>query len=253
VASEVPSISHLRQAAKGLGLVFMATALGCLTYIAVIVLHGLVRDDVPWVLIPLGVWGLLDLLAFRGRWLCRPAKASRHAKAILTTTLVVTGLAAVVEILFPTFLALIIFKVLDLDKTVKAFFLGLLWLPLVVPLIWAATTSLYLFYLRGLAQAVELYEFGTDAVSLMLEAVVIFVLIPPFLVLILWLCTITGALQDSEVKAFQTWPAILLVVLFLGLYPFIRYSNLLTRFRDALLRQVAAEEESKKRKKHPKE
>jgi len=256
VASEVPTgISPLRQAARGLGLIFTATAFGCMTYIAQMILRALVSEW-RWRLIPLAVWGLLDFLALWGRWLCLRARASRQTKMILRSSMLLTGLSAIGELTFPILLSLIIYDITPLDPMIKRILQELDWLDLVVPLLWLASTLIFLFYLRGLAQATERTEFASDAVTLMVEALMIIAVIPLAVAGLVWLCDWMQVFRFHEMAAFlniktlhQAWPGFMLAILLLSIYPFIRYCNLLTQFRDALLRQAEAEESQKQRKK----
>ena len=94
-----------------------------------------------------------------------------------------------------------------------------------------------------------------DAATLMVESLMIFVVIPLAVLGLAWVCNwmevvkYDDILRFLNIKTFLYWPAIMLAVLLLSIYPFIRYCNLLTQFRDALLRQAETEEAQKPRKK----
>src|SRR5262249_11704397 len=96
VAAEIHRVPPLRQAAEGLGMVFAAAALCFLILFIRWLLLPAVLDP-RWDMATLGIWAFLDLMGFRGRWLCLRAKASLRAKNVLRSSLVLSGLGLLLE------------------------------------------------------------------------------------------------------------------------------------------------------------
>ncbi len=248
MATEIHGVPPLRQAVQGLGMVFAAAALAFLSVFAQALLE--IMGYPPPGEVMLALWGLLDLLGFRGRWLCLRAKASLRAKQVLRASLVLSGLGMLVELGLAAFAGLVFFKAIQLDQPALDFIQEHFWLSQLAPLLHLLSTILFLFYIRGLAYAVERSDFGMDAMGVLVAAVVIYFLILPLIILLLWLSVYLRILRWAMLPLTMAGPAIAIGVVVLSLYPFILYCTLLTRMRDSLLYLVESEEREKKPKRH---
>jgi len=240
----------LRRAARGLGLLFIAAALSYLTFVAQVILLFVFPDDPRWLLIPLVVFALLDLLGLLGRLLCLKAKASRQAKMILRVSMLVTLLALLIDTVLAVAGSLLVFEAISANDFTHHVLGRLPYLALLSPLLSVLATVLFLFYIRGLGIALEHYEFGTDALGILMEALLIYLFVPLLVGEAVWGLYFTEVMSRATVLVLFSLPALLLAAFILGLYPFMRYCNLLTRMRDSILWQLDNEAALKPRRHH---
>jgi len=229
-------------------MVFAAAALGFITLFAQTLILASVKDR--WEPILLAVWGVLELLAFRGRWLCRRAKASLRTKNLLRASLVLTGLAALLEIGLAVFTGLVYFKIIELDEQALQLIEEHLWLALLAPLVHLLSTILFLFYIRGLAIAIERSEYGTDAVAVVVAGGLIYLVLLPVILLLIWLFYYLKWIRWDVIRLLLQPHVIAGGFWLLALYPIILYYRLLTQLRNALLYMAETEEREKKHKRH---
>jgi hypothetical protein len=222
-----------------------------MTFVAAVMLMLLLPpSEYRWLLIPVGVYALLNLLSLRGRWLCLKARASRATKNILRLSIFLTFLAFLADATVATAGALEVFKVVPPNAYTPYALRFLQFLILLSPALSVLSTVLLLFYIRGLGVALERYEFGADAMGILVVAAVIYLVIPPFVVGLVWLSLFIRLLMWQEVAVFLGLPFLLLALLLLGLYPFIRYCNLLTRLRESILWQLDNENAFRHKRAH---
>jgi hypothetical protein len=269
-------VPALRLAARGVALVFVAAAL---QYVAVaagmVVNHEVLRlveipppapvvpepgagDEQPaptlpsgpryepalnpcWLLMPALIWTLASLAELAGRLNCRKVGASVRAKRLLGVCILLSVLALLFNLALGTLFVLDVTGSFPLDKlgTRNAVWIltQLPWLSLPLALL---STTLFLLYLRGMAQANELSEFVRDPIELIALALIVYLLLIP----LVWVALLLIVFAMGGTLLFLGTGVGLIVGAMIGsfvlmLWPFVRYCGMLLRLRETLLRQVA--------------
>src|SRR5947209_7868242 len=111
----MPGPKPLRQAARGLALLFIVAALAMATYVAAFVLR-MVSGDGRLLLFPLAVWSVLGLVGTYARWLCTRAKASLRTKWVLRLSMALSAATAMIEATVFVLLTLVLYGTLQVGE-----------------------------------------------------------------------------------------------------------------------------------------
>ncbi len=171
-----------------------------------------------------------------------------RAKNTLRASIALTGLAALLEIGLAVFTGLVFFKVIELDEATLQLVEKYLWVALLAPAVHLLSTILFLFYVRGMTIAIERSEYGTDAVAVVVTGVLIYLVLLPVVLLLIWFAYWLKLLKWDVIEMMLQPHFIAGAFWVLALYPVILYCRLLTQLRDALLYVVENEEREKKHK-----
>ena len=236
--------SPLGRAAGGLGLVFAAVVFQYLAALTQVFLLTLVKDP-RWALLPALTWTAAALLELAGRWSCRKAGASLATKRWLRLSVVLTILALAFNLAFMTVVLLLLIGTISADQLNGRAVAVVAWAQLPVPLVGVGATAVFLTYLHGLARAQEFNELANEALAVLVLGALVYVgIIPLILIVLLLLQWIDFWLLNAVLRFL--WPASLVAIVFLVLWPLIRYCNLLTSLREVF--QLKLADEAKRQK-----
>jgi hypothetical protein len=208
-------------------------------------------------LLPSLLWVLAALAAFASRLCCRKVGASVRSKRTLTAATALAALSLAFNVLVETALVLDAVNVTPLERfpaPLHALVL-LSWLAWLLDL---SGTVLFLYYLRGVARAHDLYEFMRDPIEVIALALIVYLVLIPFTwtAFIVLVMALGGAVSILGVfgavmlvgLAVPLWYLVMFVTFVLMLWPFVAYCRLLLRLREAL--QRVAQEATDPMRKH---
>jgi hypothetical protein len=140
-----------------------------------------------------------------------------------------------------------------------------LWGPYVALLIELMSVCFFLFYLRGLARALEFPGFANDALAVIVVTLVCWTVLIPLLMTLwgllwsmLWFAEVGApgtfgglGVAHSPGDMHLTNPVLLVTICLVLMWPFVKYCNLLKDVRVAILTRLHDEELERKKPRWP--
>jgi len=243
-------VPPLLRAANGLRWQFLSAVLTALILLGQEIMR-LAELEWEWFLVPACVWMAAVGLALVGRWRCRKAGASIHAKRLLSLSIFLTMLTLLVQLAYLGVLVALVWQQLPMEANPqdpapinRELLIGT---AFVAPVVELLAVAFFLLYLRGLAHALEYSGFANDAMAVVVIALVCAFFLVPLLIGLWWVvCWLIAPLVGNPYD--KGWALLLVCLVLLLMWPFLSYCNLLKDLRDAILQRLHEEELQKKPK-----